>query len=183
MATFREVGERGLVEMIRRTVLRDGCPDALTDDASVIRPTSGDLVVCMDALTFERHRPKGMTYEQFGWMAAAANVSDLASMGARPKGLLASLNVPEDMDVQDICDIMSGIDQCAEFGGTYVVGGDTKPGTGTVAVTAIGDMEGRKPMTRACARPGDVLSIFHPGIKKEVLSFNNTFRFKNNYEL
>ncbi len=94
MATFREIGERGLVDMIRRTVLRDGSPDALTDDASVIPRGSGDLVVCMDALTFERHMPKGMTYEQFGWMAAAANVSDLASMGARPKGLLASLNVP-----------------------------------------------------------------------------------------
>ena len=162
MATFGEIGERELVEMIRRTVLRDGCPDALTDDASVLRPTSGDLVVCMDALTFERHRPKGTTYEQFGWMAAAANVSDLASMGARPKGLLASLNVPFDMDVQDICDIMSGIDQCAEFGGTYVIGGDTKPGTGTVAVTAIGDMEGRRPMTRRCARPGDVIAVTGP---------------------
>ena len=162
MATFREIGERGLVDMIRRTVLRDGSPDALTDDASVIPRGSGDLVVCTDALTFERHMPKGMTYEQFGWMAAAANVSDLASMGARPKGLLASLNVPEDMDVKDICDIMSGIDQCAEFGDTYVIGGDTKPGTGTVAVTAIGDMEGRRPMTRGCASPGDVIAVTGP---------------------
>lgn len=161
MTTFREVGERGLVDMIRRTVLREGSPDSLTDDACVL--STGDRsAVCMDALTFERHMPKGMTYEQFGWMAAAANVSDLASMGARPTGLLASLNVPLDMDVQDICDIMSGIDQCAEFGGTYVVGGDTKPGTGTVAVTAIGDMEGRKPMTRSCARPGDVVALTGP---------------------
>ena len=161
MTTFGEVGERKLVDMIRRTVLREGSPDSLSDDACVL--STGDrTVVCMDALTFERHMPKGMTYEQFGWMAAAANVSDLASMGARPTGLLASLNVPLDMDVQDICDIMSGIDQCAEFGGTYVVGGDTKPGTGTVAVTAIGDMEGRKPMTRACARPGDVIALTGP---------------------
>jgi thiamine-monophosphate kinase len=162
MATFREIGERGLVDMIRRTVLRDGSPDALTDDASVLPRGSGDLVVCMDALTFERHMPKGMTYEQFGWMAAAANVSDLASMGARPTGLLASMNVPVSMDVADICDIMSGIDQCAEFAGTYVVGGDTKPGNGTVAVTAIGSMEGRRPMTRSGARTGDVIAVTGP---------------------
>jgi thiamine-monophosphate kinase len=162
MPTFEEVGERALVGMIRGIVAREGCPDGLDDDAAVLPMPSGDVVVCTDSLTFDRHMPEGMTYEQFGWMCGAANVSDLASMGARPTGLLASMNVPVSMDVADICDIMSGIDQCAEFAGTYVVGGDTKPGNGTVAVTAIGSMEGRRPMTRSGARTGDVIAVTGP---------------------
>ena len=162
MPTFEDVGERALVGMIKGIVAREGCPDGLDDDAAVLPAPSGDLVVCTDSLTFDRHMPKGMTYEQFGWMCGAANVSDLASMGARPTGLLASMNVPISMDVTDICDIVSGIDQCAEFANTYVVGGDTKPGNGSVSVTAIGSMEGRRPMTRSGARTGDVIAVTGP---------------------
>ena len=161
MPTFEETGERELVRTIRRILSRPGCPDGLDDDAAVIEQ-DGKLVACTDSLTFERHMPKGMTYEQFGWMCAAANVSDLASMGARPTGLLMSLNVPKDMDVKDVCDIVSGIDQCAEFAETYVIGGDTKPGNGTVSVTALGSMEGRQPMRRSGARPGDLIAVTGP---------------------
>lgn len=162
MPTFGDIGEKAMVDMIRDTVTREGSPDGLGDDAAVIRVPSGDLVACTDALTFERHMPKGMTYEQFGWMCAAANVSDLASMGARPVGLLASMNVPVSMDVNDICDMASGIDQCAEFAETFVIGGDTKPGNGTVAVTALGVMDGRRPMTRDGARVGDMVAVTGP---------------------
>jgi len=162
MPTFGDIGERKMVDMIRSVVARAGCPDGLDDDAAVIDAPAGGLVACTDALTFERHMPDGMSYEQFGWMCAAANVSDLASMGARPIGLLASMNVPVSMDVSDVCDIASGIDQCAEFAGTYVIGGDTKPGNGTVAVTALGSMEGRRPMNRSGARPGDVIAVTGP---------------------
>ncbi len=162
MPTFGDIGERAMVEMIRTIMTREGAPDGLGDDAAVISVPSGDLVACTDALTFERHMPRGMTYEQFGWMCAAANVSDLASMGARPIGLLASMNVPVSMDIRDVCDIASGIDQCAEFSETYVIGGDTKPGNGTVAVTALGIMEGRRPMTRDGARVGDMIALTGP---------------------
>lgn len=162
MASFREVGERALIGMIRNVVHRDGAPDDLSDDASFVKTQMQDLVACTDSLTFDRHRPEGMTYEQFGWMCAAANLSDLASMGARPVGLLAALNVPLDMDAADICDIMSGIDQCAEFADTYIIGGDTKPGNGIVTVTAIGTMDGRVPMTRRGARTGDVIAVTGP---------------------
>ncbi len=162
MPTFREVGERSLIDTIRNIVAREGRPDDLDDDAAIIHMPKGDLVACTDALTFERHMPEGMTYEQFGWMCAAANVSDLASMGARPTGLLMSLNVPLDMDIRDICDIVSGIDQCAEFAETYVIGGDTKPGNGTVAVTALGTMDDRLPMTRRGARVGDLIAVTGP---------------------
>jgi thiamine-monophosphate kinase len=57
---------------------------------------------------------------------------------------------------------MSGIDQCCEFCGTGIIGGDTKSGPGIVTGTAIGTMDGRRPLTRSGAEPGDLLAVTGP---------------------
>lgn len=159
MSTFGESGEREVIDRIRSVFRRPECPDELIDDAAIITHPTRDVVACMDSLSFDRHMPKGTRFDEFGWMCASANLSDLASMGARPSGLLVSFNMPLGMDVGDIVSIANGIDQCAEFAETYVIGGDTKPGDGTVCITALGCMEGRKPMTRKGAREGDVIAV------------------------
>ena len=150
MTSLKEVGERQLVETVR-SIIRPRSKSTVVgpgDDAAVIRNPSGDIVVSTDVVTEERHLPETMTYEQFGWTAAAVNFSDIASMGAKPLGFLPAVTIPEDADESVLYDIMSGIDQCCEFCKTEVVGGDTKFGSLAVAGTAIGTMEGRKPMTR-----------------------------------
>lgn len=158
MSSLKEVGERELIKNIKK-VLRPATDVKGTDDDAAIVKIDGDLAICSDIVTFERHMPKTMTYEQFGWTAAAVNFSDLAAMGARPLGLITSLALPEDMDEADLYDIISGIDQCTEYCHTKVIGGDTKPGSGVISCTAIGTMEGRKPMLRNGANPGDVVAV------------------------
>ncbi len=158
MTLIGDIGERQLIEDFK-TFLRPEGRVGPGDDAAVI---GKDVVVTTDLVTFDRHFPAGMTYEQFGWYAAAVNFSDLAAMGARPIGLTAALALPLDLDVQAAYDIMSGMDQCAEFCGTGVVGGDTKVGPGIVAGTAIGSMDGIKPMLRSGAKPGDVVAVTGP---------------------
>lgn len=159
MTSFGDLGERQTVEMIRNLLNREGSPDGRKDDAALIEIGSETLVVSTDCITFDRHRPKGMSFEKFGWMAAAVNFSDIASMGATPVGFLSAMTVPEDFDVDSIAEIVSGIDQCAEFSNTHVIGGDTKPGHGSVCGTALGIMEGRTPMKRDGARLGDVIAV------------------------
>ena len=160
MAALGEVGERELVDRIRGIVRPRSGRTALGpgDDAAVVR-CGGDTVVSTDVLTAGRHFPKGMTFEQFGWTAAAVSFSDIASMGARPVGFLPAVTAPEGTEEMELYDLMSGIDQCCEFCEADVLGGDTKFGPLAVAGTAIGDMEGRKPMTRSGARPGDILAV------------------------
>ena len=158
MSSLNNVGERQLIKNIKR-VLRPPKDAKGADDDAAILSTEGKVAVCSDVVTFDRHMPDGMTYEQFGWTAAAVNFSDLAAMGARPTGLIVSLAMPDDMEESDLYDIVSGIDQCAEYCDTYVIGGDTKPGPGTISCTAIGDMEGRRPMMRNGANPGDVVAL------------------------
>ncbi len=158
MSSLKEVGERHLIENIMSVIRPSPGTIGTKDDAAVI-PVNGDVVACSDIVTFERHMPTGMSFEKFGWTAAAVNFSDLAAMGARPIGILASLAMPEDMDESELYDIMSGLDQCAEFVGTTIVGGDTKPGNGMISCTALGTMEGRRPMMRNGANIGDLVAV------------------------
>ena len=163
MATLKETGERELVRLIsnvartRSKSTRVG----LGDDAAVLG-CNGDAVICTDIVSAARHMPEGMGYERFGWTSAAVCFSDLAAMGARPTGFLPSVSAPDDMEVADLLDIISGIDQCCEFVETEIVGGDTKPGELSVAGTAVGQMEGRTPMVRSGAQPGDIVAITGP---------------------
>ncbi len=162
MATVKEVGERKLVDNIR-SIIRPRSGNTVVgpgDDAAVVKGIAdGTVVISTDVVTKARHFPKGMTYEQFGWTAAAVNFSDICSMGARPLGFLAAVTVPEDEDEASLYDIMSGIDQCCEFCKCDVLGGDTKIGELAVAGTAFGTMEGRKPLTRRGAQPGDIVAV------------------------
>ena len=162
MATVGEIGERNLVERIK-SIIRPRSKQTLVgpgDDAAVIKGISdGTIVISTDVLTKERHFPPTMTFEQFGWSAAAVSFSDIASMGATPLGFLPAVTIPENEDEYSLYDLMSGIDQCCEFCKTEVVGGDTKFGPLAVSGTAFGTMEGRKPMTRKGALPGDIVAV------------------------
>ena len=158
MVTIGEIGERQLIEDFRSFIRKEGRVGP-GDDAAVIEK---DIVVTTDVVSFDRHFPAGISYEQFGWYSAAVNFSDLAAMGARPIGFTAALALPPILEAQAAYDIMSGIDQCAEFCGTGIIGGDTKVGPGIVAGTAIGCMDGRRPMLRSGARPGEVVAVTGP---------------------
>ena len=94
MARIGDIGERQLIEDFRSFIRSEGLIGP-GDDAAVIE---NGTVVTTDVVTFDRHFPAGMTYEQFGWYAAAVNFSDLAAMGARPIGFLAALALPLDLE-------------------------------------------------------------------------------------
>ncbi len=133
------------------------------DDAAVIAAPSGSVVVTTDTLV---HGPDfrlawSSAYD-LGWKAAAVNLADVAAMGARPTALLVALAVPRDLRVSFVEGMADGLrDACAALApGCAVVGGDlTVSSVLTIAVTAMGDLEGRPPVTRAGAEVGDVVAV------------------------
>ncbi|MGX1695200.1 thiamine-phosphate kinase [Microbacterium keratanolyticum] len=133
------------------------------DDAAVIAAPSGSVVVTTDTLV---HGPDfrlawSSAYD-LGWKAAAVNLADVAAMGARPTALLVALAVPRDLRVSFVEGMADGLrDACAALApGCAVVGGDlTVSSVLTIAVTAMGDLEGRRPVTRAGAEVGDVVAV------------------------
>jgi len=157
VASLKDVGERALIDRIVGNMRRSSHLGP-GDDAACIDINGSKIVLCTDVVTYERHMAEGMNKEEFGWLAAAVNYSDIASMGARPVGILAAVSLPPESDEKDLYDIMNGIDKCSEFCDSEVLGGDTKPGNGSVCGTAVGVCD-HKVLTRGGARPGDLVAV------------------------
>jgi thiamine-monophosphate kinase len=160
--TVAEVGEFRLIERFTRhfaatpaVVLGPG------DDAAVVTAPDGRVVACTDMLVEGNHfRRDWCSAADVGHKAAAANLADIASMGARPTALLAAVAAPQDLPAEWLEGLASGLAAEAAAVGAAVVGGDTTRGELlTVTVTALGDLEGREPVTRSGAEPGDVLAL------------------------
>lgn len=132
------------------------------DDAAVLA-LRGDLVATTDTLVhgpdFRLAWSNGF---DLGYKAAAVNLADVAAMGARATALLVALAIPSTLPVRLVEDMARGLAAaCAALApGCAVVGGDlTVSTTLTIAVTALGDLEGRPPVLRSGARAGDIVAL------------------------
>jgi thiamine-monophosphate kinase len=80
-------------------------------------------------------------------------------MGAKPVALLVGLCLPADTEVQWVLDLADGLSREAARAGAAVVGGDIVRGRNvTISVTALGQLESNKPITRAGAKPHQVVA-------------------------
>ncbi|GAB3616792.1 thiamine-phosphate kinase [Okibacterium endophyticum] len=133
------------------------------DDAAVMAAADGRYVVTTDMMVHgPDFRLAWSTPFDLGWKAAATNLADVAAMGARPTGLVVALAVTRQLPVAAVTEFARGLRQACEAlaPGCGVVGGDLSVSdTLTVAVTAFGDLEGRQPVLRSGARPGNVVAL------------------------
>ena len=161
-ATAREVGEFGL---IARVVERLGTSPALLlgpgDDAAVVAAPDGRVVATTDVLVEGVHfRRDWSSGYDVGRKAAAANLADVAAMGATGTALLVGLAAPQHLPVAWATELADGLRDEAALVGAVVAGGDTVTGDRVVvSVTALGDLAGLAPVTRAGAQPGDVVVL------------------------
>jgi len=134
------------------------------DDAAVVGAPSGSVVAAVDMLLEGRHfvRSWSSAYD-IGVKAAARSLADIAAMGAVPTALLVALGAPGTLPAQWALDLASGLAGEAERAGAGVVGGDTARADAVLlSVTALGDLDGRPPVRRAGAAPGDVVAAAGP---------------------
>ncbi|MFB7250509.1 thiamine-phosphate kinase [Microbacterium sp. NPDC056234] len=133
------------------------------DDAAVVAAPSGSVVVTTDTLVHgPDFRLAWSSGYDLGWKAAAVNLADIAAMGARPTALLVALAVPREMRLSFVERLADGFREACDAlsPGCAVVGGDlTTSDVLTIAVTALGDLEGHAAVTRSGARPGDVVAV------------------------
>ena len=163
--TVATLGERALIDRIRaRTPAPpDWVPVAIGDDAAVVVPERNALdVVTTDALVEGVHFdcsfvPPGA----IGHRALAANLSDLAAMGARPRAAVLSLGLPDRLKVAEFDAIIDGLLALGSTHGVVLVGGNIarSPGPLFVDITLLGSVQKRRILRRGGARPGDVLYV------------------------
>ncbi|BAL92300.1 putative thiamine monophosphate kinase [Actinoplanes missouriensis 431] len=159
------ISEGGEFGLIGRIVSRLGTsPSTLLgpgDDAAIVRAADGRVVASTDVLVDGRHfRRDWCGPADIGHRAAAANLADIAAMGAVPTALLVALCVPPGVESEWVESLADGLTAEAALVGASVVGGDTTASpTLTIAVTALGDLGGAEPVRRDGAQPGDVLAL------------------------
>lgn len=118
------------------------------------------LVVTTDMLHRTTDFPVEMSGEDIGWMSVAVSLSDVASMGARPIGVVVAMGIPGGTDVDFIDGLACGMRDCAKRYGTDIVGGDTDQHAElTIVTTALGRVEKDNLKLRSGARVGDLLCV------------------------
>ncbi|MET8907262.1 thiamine-phosphate kinase [Micromonospora sp. NPDC004551] len=160
--TVANVGEFGLIDRVTaRLAQGESCLLGPGDDAAVVAAPDRRVVASTDVLVEGRHfRRDWSGARDVGHRAAAANLADIAAMGATPTALLVALCMPADLDPGWAEELADGLGAEAALVGASVVGGDMSASpTLTVAVTALGDLGGRPPVVRSGARPGDVVAL------------------------
>ena len=157
-----DMGEFGLVARIADR-LSQGAGVLLGpgDDAAVVSAPDGRVVTTTDLLVERRHfrRDWSSSYD-IGRKSAAQSLADVVAMGAAPTALVVGFAAPPDLPVDWVDGLTDGLREEAALLHTSVVGGDiVRADEVMLAVTAIGDLDGRAPVTRAGARPGDVVVV------------------------
>lgn len=162
--TLRDVGE---IEMIRRLLRRVSTADPSVilgpgDDCALLAPSEEQTVVTCDALVEGVHfDPNYFTPEDLGHRVIAANLSDLASMGAEPWAAVLSIAAPGDTPASTFERLYDGIAEISDRYALTVVGGDVVGSRDKIfiSVAVLGKVWPRTALTRVGANPGDALIL------------------------
>ncbi|MGR4065940.1 MAG: thiamine-phosphate kinase [Vulcanimicrobiaceae bacterium] len=130
------------------------------DDAAVWQPSrSHRSLITTDALVEGVHFTRELSLHDIGFRAMAANISDLAAMGARPVLATVALGLREGTTLDEIEELYRGIVACASETGMAIAGGDlTRAPALTIAIAAVGEAAASRVKTRSGARRGDVIA-------------------------
>jgi thiamine-monophosphate kinase len=94
-----------------------------------------------------------------GYKAMAANLSDLAAMGARPRHLLLTLGWPNTLEDTFVEGVLKGLQALCEAEGVGLCGGDlTRAPVFFLSLTLLGEQR-HAPLLRSGGRPGDLLCV------------------------
>jgi thiamine-monophosphate kinase len=131
------------------------------DDAAVVASPDGRVVVTTDTLVDGVHfRRDWSSAHDVGRKAAAQSLADVVAMGARPTAIVVGLAAPADLSLDWTDGLLDGLQaECARLSAGLAGGDVVRSPTLAVSVTALGDLHGRPPVTRAGARAGDAVVV------------------------
>lgn len=129
------------------------------DDCAITEMAAGQhLAVTTDTLASGVHFPPQTAPQAIAHKAVAANLSDLAAMGAAPAWISLALSIPE-ADEQWLDGFSTGLRELCEYYSVQLIGGDTVQGPLSVTITAMGFVPPDQALRRSGAKPGDLLYV------------------------
>lgn len=157
--------EFDLINELRRRHGRDNpsIVRGIGDDAAVIAPPAGrHLVLTTDLLAERIHFDlRTASFEDVGYKAATANLSDIAAMGGTPQYLLVSLAIPRTGTASHVSRLYQGMMAACRPHGVRLIGGDTSASkTGWfINITLVGSVASGHALMRSGARIGNRIYV------------------------
>lgn len=163
--SISSLSEKALIERIiklskgRKSTIKGEYFNLIGDDCSVIRFEDKYLISTSDMLIETHHFPENMSFFDMGFKSVTVNVSDLASMGAKPLGILISIGLYKDLKLSEFDEIFEGILSACDFYNIALLGGDTNDADEIIITgTALGYTE-KEPMMKYGLNSGDLVCI------------------------
>lgn len=159
-----ELGEFGLIDRLTRDlpVHNPSTVKGVGDDCAVIRNRDTDILVTTDLLLEGVHFD--LTYvplKHLGYKSVIVNLSDVYAMNGRPKQITVSLGISSRFTVEHMEELFAGMRLACDIYGVDLVGGDTTSSRQglVISVTAIGECQADKVVTRSGARDTDLICV------------------------
>jgi thiamine-monophosphate kinase len=170
-----EIGEFGLISKIAALIDAEGDRQSparrdlllgIGDDAAAWKSPCGIELITTDILVEGVHFDFAYTgWKDLGWKSMAINISDINSMGGRPRYALISLALPGRREAEDVLDLYRGILEISNAYGVAVAGGNISASNKVVINIALTGIAEGNMLTRASAQPGDQVAVFGlPGL-------------------
>jgi thiamine-monophosphate kinase len=158
-----DLSEEDLLSAIAR-VLSGAGPEVVVgvgDDAAVVAPGAGQLVLTTDAMVEGTHFSLATTSARdLGHKAIVVNVSDIAAMAASPRFALCALTLSDSVDAAWTIELLGGMREACNEYALWLVGGNLAAGPQvSVAVTVTGEVAPGRAVKRSGARPGDRIVV------------------------
>ena len=160
-----DLGEFGLIGRIQKLAPRNtpSTVIGIGDDAAALKLSASRILLATTDLLLEGvHFDLAYTrFSDLGWKSAAANLSDIAAMGGIPRFCLTALGIPPSVSVEQITEFFRGFNALLKNYHAALVGGDTCSSRRGlfVSVTALGEIEPGRIVTRTGAKPGDRIFV------------------------
>lgn len=158
---LNKLGEFGIIKRIYRKPKDKDIMVGIGDDAAVLNIGGKLAVLTTDTLVEGDHfNLSYFTPEQVGMKAIEINVSDVVSMGAKPKYALVSLALQKNMTVKFMDELYKGMRKTASKYGVEIIGGNlTHAKQIVINIDLIGFVTKQNLCLRSQAKPGDFILV------------------------
>jgi len=160
--SISELGELKLIEIIEELVFNKLGKKLIKDDSFFFKLDKFEdqkmIIFNSDMLVSSSDVPIQMSFYQIGRKAVIMNISDLLIKAVKPKGIIVSLGLPNDLKVLFFKDILLGIiDQCDRFNLNYIGGDLNKTRETIINPTVFGFKDPSKILYRTGIKEGEIL--------------------------
>ena len=157
-----ESSEFRLIQAIKRQSAGPNLPSLLKgigDDAAIVQFTKNkDLLISTDLMVEGIHFDLKLTsFQELGYRATCANISDIAAMGGTPRYVLTSVALPPTFSLNNLRSLYRGLLSCCHQYQMRLIGGDTSASKRGVflGITILGTVGTHEALPRCGAKIGD----------------------------